>query len=138
MPGFIYTIKKLKEEFGKQNVETWEFLDLSNDNKEAKSGDKKANKIRGAYCDVSIKDDKADLAKKLAEKGLIFLGQNKQIGSIDPIILLRERPNYNICVIVEFREDYRISIYQALDIELLGTIVYYVCNNGSCYRLNHC
>lgn len=122
MPGFVYTIKNLKKEFGKKNVI------LS-----------KINNINYACVDVLEKDQDRNISAKLSKLGLMFSKKHKQYTPGSFNLQLKKNPGYNICLIIEsdIRGSYQIMIQQINNIPVIGTIVYYICNNDLCYKLNY-
>ena len=122
MPKFIYTAKKLEEEFGKTNVII-----------------QKIGNITYSSVDVSAKNTSKNIVQELSKLGLIFSEKHKQSGPGSFELQLRENSGYNVCLIIEssLKNEFSIMIQQINDISVIGTIAYYICKDNTCYRLNH-
>jgi hypothetical protein len=125
MANLIYTIKQLKNEFGKYNVTNIKSNDDVN--------------IASVYVTQQIDPrNPNNIAKKLAKLGLLFSGNHKENFTEDYVTkLLKQYPNYSVCTIIELPNCFRIMIHQVNNVRVHNTIFYYICKNGICYRLNH-
>lgn len=119
----IYSIRQLKEDFGKENVAT-----------------ETINKIRHAYADVIIKSKyQTGIAKKLEQIGLYFSEKHKSIHDKYPVEMIQKYSNYNVVTIIESDNDtdFKLMIQQKVAVQLVGTIVYYMTRDNIYYKLNH-
>ena len=117
----IYTIKQLKNDFGKQNVKSTLLL----------------NNVHQSYVDVIKCSKETNIAKKLSKLGLLFHGDHKENDKEYRNNLLKKYSDYNSCTIIELSGYFRILIHQNKDLPVNGTIIHYICKDGICYRLNH-